>query len=221
MRRNAFGGSVGDWCHVTSMWFAGSAKPSAHSRPPLSLRNNRSVLNVVRSSVSTNGRMPSADWPSPSKKIESRSCRITLWPLASVRWIRLPGSLYFSSLDMSQSSRAICRRACRGSSGTCASSGGCRRIRGATRSTAAPPVEAAKRCSVRASSVAGAENSALCVITLSRFGTVFFQSPPSSASAQMSVAGSVGRHSKSRGPVGTPAIGTRSATSSFASTAAV
>ena len=54
-------------------------------------------------------------------------------------------------------------------------------------------------------------------MTLSRAGTLTFQSPPSSASAQTSVAGSVGRHSKSRGPVGTPAIGTRSASGSFAS----
>ena len=41
-------------------------------------------------------------------------------------------------------------------------------------------------------------------MTLSRAGTFTFQSPPSSASAQTSVAGSVARHSKSRGPVGTP-----------------
>jgi hypothetical protein len=38
---------------------------------------------------------------------------------------------------------------------------------------------------------------------LSRIATLTFQSPPSSASAQTSVAGSVGRHVKLRGPVGT------------------
>ena len=60
-------------------------------------------------------------------------------------------------------------------------------------------------------------NGAASDMTLSRAGTLTFQSPPSSASAQTSVAGSVGRHSKSRGPVGTPAIGTRSASGQLAS----
>ncbi len=50
----------------------------------------------------------------------------------------------------------------------------------------------------------GELNGALCSMTLSRAGTLTFQSPPSSASAQMSVAGSVARQEKSRGPVGTP-----------------
>ncbi len=63
---------------------------------------------------------------------------------------------------------------------------------------------------MRAISTAGAVNGAFCSITLSRIGTWTFQSPPSSASAQRSVAGSVARQAKSRGPVGTPATGTRS-----------
>ena len=79
------------------------------------------------------------------------------------------------------------------------------------------PVEAAEAL-LGARELGGAPvNGAVCIITLSRAGTFTFQSPPSSASAQTSVAGSVGRHSKSRGPVGTPAIGTRSASGSFAS----
>ncbi len=75
------------------------------------------------------------------------------------------------------------------------------------RSVQAKPV---KRCVVRVISVAGAVNGAFCSMTLSRCGTLTFQSPPSSASAQISVAGSVGRQENSRGPVGTPATGTRS-----------
>ena len=61
-----------------------------------------------------------------------------------------------------------------------------------------------KRCSVLTSSVGAAVKGAFCIKTLSRAGTFTFQSPPSSASAQVSVAGSVARQAKSRGPVGTP-----------------
>ena len=72
-------------------------------------------------------------------------------------------------------------------------------------------------CAVRAISTGIAVNGALTIITLSRAGTLVFQFPPSSASAHTTVAGSVGRHSWSRGPVGTPWIGTCSVTGSFAS----
>jgi hypothetical protein len=57
---------------------------------------------------------------------------------------------------------------------------------------------------VRSISAGGAANGALSSMILSRLGTVLFQSPPSSASAQISVAGSVARQSKSRRLVDTP-----------------
>src|SRR5215813_12736321 len=47
-------------------------------------------------------------------------------------------------------------------------------------------------------------------MTLSRASTLSFQFPRSRASAQKRVACAVVRHSNSRDPVGTPAIGTRS-----------
>ena len=73
-----------------------------------------------------------------------------------------------------------------------------------------------KRCSVLTTSTGAASNGAFCIMIRSRSGTFAFQSPPSSASAQTRVAGSVGRHSNSRGPVRTPQIGTASASGSEA-----
>ena len=52
---------------------------------------------------------------------------------------------------------------------------------------------------------------ALSITMRSRCGTWVFQSPPSRASFHTKVAGSFSRHWKSRGPVGTPQMGTRSA----------
>ena len=69
---------------------------------------------------------------------------------------------------------------------------------------------------VRVNSTGSPWKGAFAVITLSRSGTCTFQSPASSASAHTSVAGSVGRHSNSRGPVGTPPIGTASTSGSEA-----
>ena len=54
-------------------------------------------------------------------------------------------------------------------------------------------------------------------ITRSRWGTFFFGLPPSSASAQIKVAGSVGRQLCARGPTITPSIGTCSARGTLAS----
>src|SRR5450755_3451367 len=84
-----------------------------------------------------------------------------------------------------------------------------------------PHANARKRSSLRAISVGVAVNGARCIMILSRVDTLTFQSPLSSASAQTSVAGSVARQSKSRGPAGTPCTGTRSATGSDATTCSV
>ena len=73
-----------------------------------------------------------------------------------------------------------------------------------------------KRYSVLASSVGGAVNGAALVSTRSRAGTTIFGLPPSSASAQVSVAGAPGCQRTARGPTWTPPLGTVSATGSVA-----
>ncbi len=65
-----------------------------------------------------------------------------------------------------------------------------------------------KRCSNRSHSSGWPSNGACSTQSRSRWGAAFRRSPPSSASAQASVAGSIGFHVKSRGPSGTPATGT-------------
>ncbi len=64
------------------------------------------------------------------------------------------------------------------------------------------------RCWNFSHSDGGPENGACSTRSRSRCGTCVRRSPPSSASAQTSVAGSIGFHVKSRGPTGTPCIGT-------------
>ncbi len=73
------------------------------------------------------------------------------------------------------------------------------------------------RCSVLISSSGAPANGAFNISTRSRCGTFFLGSPPSSASIQTNVAGSVGLQLYWRGPVGTPSVGTASASGRLAS----
>src|SRR5690606_37974459 len=65
--RNAFGGSVGDWCQVRNVFSFGlsEAKPMKCSSEALSLRKSRSVFFVFRFIRSRNGRSPAGDAPCP------------------------------------------------------------------------------------------------------------------------------------------------------------
>jgi hypothetical protein len=67
-----------------------------------------------------------------------------------------------------------------------------------------------KRCSSFASSDGSPAKGAASVITRSRWGTLFFRLPPSSASTHTTVEGAAACHLAPRGPVITPVIGTAS-----------
>ena len=103
VRTNRFGGSFGDWCQVRNDWVPAPVNATKRSKAALSLRNRRSVLSVVRSSRSRNGRLPAGDAPSPSRKIAPFSTRTTRKPFGRGWVTGVPGSAYCSSLDRSHS----------------------------------------------------------------------------------------------------------------------
>ncbi len=93
-------------------------------------------------------------------------------------------------------------------------------LRSESSTSARPPLAAiwmpAKRCSVLKTSRGSPVKGAFSATMLSRNGAWFFRSPPSSASTQRSVPGSLGRHWTLRGPVITPLIGTLSSSGRLA-----
>ena len=224
VRSIAFGGSVGDWCHVRNVRepAPGEREEGLERGLVAAEKADRLARLRGRSGRGTDGRRPrrrpfrrGRSRRPPRARPTARSaapCRPAGRGPCSARRSTCPrGRLGFVA-GWSTSARNA-RRQWRFSSYS---------WRRATprRSLQSKP---ANRCSVRAISLASLAppaapvNGAASDRTLSRAGTLTFQSPPSSASAQTSVAGSVGRHSKSRGPVGTPAIGTRSARGRLAS----
>ena len=93
----------------------------------------------------------------------------------------------------------------------CASSAACDRTPTPAPAPASVQARPLKRYSVFTNSAGSPLNGAASVLTRSRNGTVVLGSPPSSASAHASVAGSSGCQRKPRGPGSTPPLGTSSA----------
>ena len=214
VRRNAFGGSDRRLCQVRNCVVRARRTRETARMRSCSLRNSRSDFFVLRSKRSRNGRSPSGDAPVAA---QDRSLAVladdTRAVRAAARIHERAGILVVLVARRSQSTRGFVFADHQRSRSNVRASAGSHRtsLSSASAGRCAPDRSRRSAARSRAISTGGAVNGALCIMILSRAGTFTFQSPPSSASAQTSVAGSVARHVESRGPMGTPWTGTRSA----------